>query len=149
MAKELLLLADVDGLGREGEVVKAADGYARNFLLPRKLAAAVTPANRRLVEKKKAEKAEREMTRKQEAARFAQRIRETSVQIARKVAEETRLFGSVTVQDLAEALAREGIEVDKSQILLDHPVRELGVYTTEVRILPEVRAELKFWVVEE
>jgi large subunit ribosomal protein L9 len=149
MAKELLLLTDVEGLGREGDVVKATDGYARNFLLPRKLAAEVSAANRRLVEKKKAERAERDLQRKQAAALLAQRIREASIQISRKVSEGTRLFGSVTVQDLAEALAAQGIEIDKSLIHLDHPIRDVGTHTTEVRLLPDVRAELQFQVVGE
>jgi large subunit ribosomal protein L9 len=149
MAMELILLSDVEGLGEQGEVVKVAEGYARNFLLPRKLAAPVTAAAKKRIEKLRREREERERATLATLRELAQRIEQTSVSIAAKVGEGEKLFGSVTSGDIAEALKLQGLEVDRRKIDLAEPLRELGVFTVTIKLHRQVEAPLKVWVVEE
>ena len=149
MTSELILMADVEGLGPAGTVVKVADGYARNHLLPRKLAAPVSRAATKQLEKKRQQ---REMLVEQEietARALAASMEQASCTIPVRVGENEKLFGSVTSADICEALAKLNIEVDKHNILLDEPIRELGVYTVKIKLHPEVETSLKVWVVEE
>jgi len=149
MAREFILMQDIEGLGSEGDVVRVADGYARNYLLPRKLAAPVTEATRRQVEKKRREREERLAKERDAARQLAARIEQISCTIAVKAGEEGKMFGSVTAADIAASLKSQGIEVEKQQIELAEPIRELGVFNVVVRLQPEVQAALKIWVVEE
>jgi large subunit ribosomal protein L9 len=142
-------MQDIEGLGSEGDVVRVADGYARNYLLPRKLAAPVTEATRRQVEKKRREREERLAKERDAARQLAARIEQISCTIAVKAGEEGKMFGSVTAADIAASLKSQGIEVEKQQIELAEPIRELGVFNVVVRLQPEVQAALKIWVVEE
>jgi len=149
MATEVILLQPVEGLGADGDVVRVADGYARNFLIPKNLAAPVTAATRRRIEKLRADRAAKDATRKAELQALADRISAASVTISVKAGADNKIFGSVTSAHVAEALQLQGIPVDHHQIDLTEPIRELGVFPVPVRVAPELEAKLKVWVVEE
>lgn len=145
---QVILKKDIEKLGMAGALVEVSNGYGRNYLIPRGLAVEATAKNikaleheRRLIENKK-KKDERD------AEAFAKRISETSVTITMQAGEEDKLFGSVTAIDIAEALSKEGISMDKRDILLEEPIRRLGIYSVNVKVRPEVTAELKVWVVK-
>ncbi len=146
---EVILMKDVPGLGAESDVVKVADGYARNYLLPQKLAAPVTEAARRRIEKRRAERAKEEEATLGDARKRAAAMEQASCTVTVKAGEEGKIFGSVTAAHVVEALSLQGIECDRHQIDLPEPLRELGVFTLPVRLHPRVTASLKVWVVEE
>ena len=145
----VLLREDLENLGRRGEVVKVAAGYARNYLLPKHLAMSVTPGNMKLIEQEQRAFQVRRDRAKQSAEEVARRVAEISCTIVKKVGEAETLYGSVTTQDLGEVLQKEGIDIDRRRILLDEPIKALGVYTVPIKIHPEVTAGLKVWVVRE
>ena len=148
MAKEVILMSDVDGLGIEGDIVKVAEGYARNFLLPRKLAAPVSDMARRQLDKHRAER-EARLQREHEASRsLADKLETMSLTVTAKAGPDGKLFGSVGTGDIAEALAAQGLEVDRHKIQTE-PLKELGVFDITVKAGPEIQATLKVWVVEE
>lgn len=146
---EIILRADVQHLGKVGEVVKVKDGYARNYLLPKGLAYPATDANKkriayegeRLVKQQAAEKTAAET----EAASLA----EVQLSFAMKVGEENKLYGSVTASDIQRKLEELGIHVDKRKIDLPEPIRELGEFNVGIKIHPEVRPEVRITVVKE
>lgn len=150
MTLELILMANVEGLGTAGTVVNVADGYARNYLIPRKLAAPVSRAAMKQLEK---QREQREINAKKDleaAQALAASIEQLSCTIAVKVGQNEKLFGSVTSADIAESLAAQNIKIDKHDIHIDdEPVRELGIYTARIKLHAEVEASLKVWVVEE
>ena len=146
---ELLLLKDIEKLGKEGEILNVADGYARNYLIPKKLAIPAAKGAtdiQRSLQRKKVARVQAELDASQE---LAGRIENLSCTISAKVGEEEKLFGSVTASDVADALRKEGIELDKKKIQLDTPIKALGIYSVKVRLHPEVEATLKLWVVKE
>ena len=149
MALEVILMADVQGLGVEGDVAKVSDGYARNYLLPKKLAAPVTAATRRQLEKKQRVRAATLAQEKEASIALSKLIDQTSCTIAVKAGSEGKIFGSVTAGDIASSLKLQGIEVDKHKLQLPEPIKELGVFNIPVSLHPEVQATLKVWVVEE
>jgi large subunit ribosomal protein L9 len=149
MAKEVILMQDVDGLGAEGDVVKVADGYARNFLMPKSIAAPVTEATRRRLEKQRKEREARLADQRVEAEKQLSVVEQTSCTIAVKAGEGGQLFGSVNAADIAAALKDQGVNVDKKQVALEQPLRELGVFKVPIHLHPEIHATLKVWVVEE
>jgi large subunit ribosomal protein L9 len=145
----VLLREDLDHLGHRGDVVRVAPGYARNYLLPKRLAMRVTPGNMKLIEQeRKALHARRERD-KHAAEDLARRIAAVSCTIVKKVGENDVLYGSVTSQDIGQVLEGEGIPLDRRRILLDEPIKALGVFTVPIKLHPEVMAELKVWVVRE
>lgn len=147
---EVILREHVDHLGRRGDVVKVTAGYARNYLLPRKLALVVNEGNRRQIEKERRRAEARELEEQQAAESFAARLTETEVVLARKVGEHDVLYGSVTASDIAHALAAQHqIEVDRRKIQLSEPIKELGDFTVPARIHREVLAQIKVKVVAE
>jgi large subunit ribosomal protein L9 len=146
---ELILKQDVEHLGRRGDVVKVADGYARNFLLPRKLALAVTTASRRQIEHEKKMALAREAEERSSADTLAQKITQAPVTIARKVGETDTLYGSVTAADVAEALAAQGVEVDRRKIQLHDPIKRLGEHSVPVRLHRDVTAHVTVHVVKD
>ncbi|MCE9613712.1 MAG: 50S ribosomal protein L9 [Lentisphaerae bacterium] len=149
MATEVLLMADVKDVGAAGDVVRVSEGFARNFLLPRKLAASVSPATRRRLAKLQ-EQRQVERTRDLEAAQaLAGRLGALSCTIAVKAQADQKLYGSVTAGDIADALKKLGVTIDKSNILLEQPLKALGIFNVPVKISAEVQATLKVWVVEE
>jgi large subunit ribosomal protein L9 len=148
MDREVFLMANVADLGSEGDVVKVSEGYARNYLLPKKLAAPVTSATKKRLEKIQKE---REATRKAEleaAREMAAKLEKISCTIPVKSKDE-KLYGSVTVNDVVDALKTNGVQIDKQKILLDEPIKELGVFDVKVKLHAEVEATIKVWVVEE
>jgi large subunit ribosomal protein L9 len=146
---QIVLKEDIDKLGRRGEVVKVADGYARNFLLPLGKALPATPGNLKVIEREKRRYVVRQSKEKEESDALSGRIQALSLTLVRKVGESDVLYGSVTSGDIAEALSKEGIVVDKRRIQLQEPIKSLGIYTVPIRLHPEVTAEVKVWVVKE
>ncbi len=149
MATEVLLMAVVDGLGKDGDVVTVADGYARNYLLPRDLAAPVTEATRRRLVKIQAEREQEQADAVAGAQELAKQVAAASCTIAVKVGEGEQLYGSVSESDIADALKGQGIEIDRHQVVLDEHIKELGTFDVPVYLHPEVEATVKVWVVEE
>jgi large subunit ribosomal protein L9 len=146
---QIVLKEDVDKLGRRGDIVKVADGYARNYLLPLGKALPATDGNLKVIEREKRRYLVRQTKEKEENETVAHRIQAVSLTIVRKVGESDVLYGSVTSSDIAEALAKEKIVVDKRRIQLQEPIKSLGIYTVPIRLHPEVTAEVKVWVVKE
>jgi large subunit ribosomal protein L9 len=146
---EVILREHVDNLGRRGDVVKVADGYARNFLLPRKLALLVTEANRKQIARERKVADAREAEERQTAEAFASRLAQIELSIARRVGETEALYGSVTSADIAEALAAKGLEVERRKIVLEEPIKQLGEFTVPVKLHREVTGQVKLTVVKE
>ena len=145
---DVILREHVENLGNRGEVIKVADGYARNFLLPRKLALPATEANKRRVERERHIFEAKEAEEKQTAEAAAARLAGVNLSFARRVGEHDTLYGSVTSADIAEALAAQEVEVDKRKILLPEPLKQLGEFAVPVRLHREVTADLKVAVVK-
>jgi len=146
---EIILREHVENLGRRGDVVKVADGYARNYLLPRKLALTVTEGNRKQIDRERKVADARESEERQTAEAFASRLAQMEIVIARRVGETEALYGSVTTADIAEALAAKGFEVDRRKIQLDEPFKQLGDFSVPVKLHRDVTAALKVSVVKE
>lgn len=146
---EVILREDVKSLGKAGELVKVKPGYARNFLLPRGLAYEATEGNRKRILAESKARVARMTEEKGAAEAFAAKLRAVSVTLARKAGEGDRLFGSITAQDIADALAKQGVAVDKRKIELEHPIKTLGSHAVPVRLHHEVQAELRVQVVAE
>ena len=146
---EVILREHVENLGRRGDVVKVADGYARNFLLPRKMALPVTEANRRWIERERRIVDAREASEKQAAEAVVSRLADVTLSFARRVGDSETLYGSVTAADIAEALAEKQVEVDKRKILLPEPLKQLGEFTVPVKLHREVTAEVKVRIVKQ
>ena len=146
---EVILKEHVDNLGRRGEIVKVAAGYARNFLLPRRLALLVTDGNKKQIERERAKFDAREAEEKGMAGTLAERIAGAVVEIARRVGETEVLYGSVTSADIAEALHAKGFDLDRRKIQLHEPIKKLGEYTVPIRLHREVTADVKVRVVAE
>jgi len=147
MAVELILMENVDKLGKIGELVRVADGYARNFLLPRKLAAKATPGTLRQLEAKKVQmqvEYEHQIT---AARELAEAINKASVTLPVQASDDEKLFGSITGKQIGDALAEMNIHVDRRKVALAEPIRQLGMYSVDVHLHPEVNATLKVWVV--
>lgn len=150
MAKEVILLDDVDGLGDTGEIVRVADGYARNYLLPQKLATAVTPGARRQVEKRKIVAEAKRASLRTGAEQLAAKIGAVTVTIKVKTGIDGKLFGSVTTGDVVDALKKQSaIEIQRKQVDLTHGIKELGDHTIPVRLYKDVKADLKVSIVQE
>ncbi len=146
---ELILREDVHNLGRRGEVVKVADGYARNFLLPRGLGMPVTSTNKAMIEKEKKAHEARLAKEKAEFESLATRIGGLRFVAPRKVGENDVLYGSVTGGDIAEFLKAKGIEIDKRKVHLDEPIKHLGEHEVRIKLHPEVQASLRLLVTKE
>ena len=146
---EVILREHVDNLGRRGDVVKVADGYARNYLLPRRLALAVTEANKRQIDRERKVAEARETEERAAAEAVAQRLAQLEIEIGRRVGENETLYGSVTSADIAHALAAKGFEIDKKKIQLPDPLKALGETMVPVRIHRDVTAQVKVRVVPE
>src|SRR4051812_26905918 len=146
---QIILQENVEKLGTRGEVVTVAAGYARNYLLPRKLALEASPANLRRLEKIRATLSKRTATEKDEAQKQAALLGGVIVGLARKSGENEQLFGSVTAADLSEALAKQGFQVDKRRIQLDEPIKQLGEAIVNVKLVHDVTAQFKVIVTRE
>jgi large subunit ribosomal protein L9 len=147
--QEVLLVKPVENLGGEGDQVKVRAGYARNYLLPRKIAVPLTGANRKQVDALKKRRAEREQTELSGAQELARKLEKTSLAFAVKTGEGGRMFGAITGQDVHDKLAAAGIELDKKKIHLFTPVKTLGKHTVKVKLHADVSVEIPFDVVSE
>ena len=146
---EVILREHVDNLGRRGEIVKVAAGYARNYLLPRKLALLVTDGNKKHIERERVKFEAKEAEEKSVAAVIAERIGTIEIEIARKVGETDVLYGSVTSGDIAETLHAKGFDVDRRKLQLREPIKKLGEYDIPVKLHPEVTTHVKVRVIAE
>jgi large subunit ribosomal protein L9 len=143
---KVILLEQVEKLGRPGDQVEVADGYARNFLIPKRKAVAATPAHVKSLDHLLRQNKGQEDRLRHAAGAMAARIAEASCVIKRQAGEQEKLFGSVTNQDIAAALGARGLDVDRRKILLQEPIKVLGSYTIPIRLHPEVVAELRLTV---
>jgi large subunit ribosomal protein L9 len=146
---EVILREDIERLGNRGQVVKVADGYARNFLLPKRLAVAATDANRKIVEQERQAHLRREAKQKGEAEDLSKLLTGVIVTIAQKAGENDQLFGSVTSKDVADALAQKNFTIDRRKVLMDEPIKQLGEFKVPVRLHKDVTAEVTVQVVKE
>ncbi|MBI5198675.1 MAG: 50S ribosomal protein L9 [Nitrospirae bacterium] len=145
---QVILRKDIEKLGAAGDMIEVSNGYGRNYLLPRGLAIEATPRNIKTIEHEKRLIAERKKSEIRDAEEIKKKISDISVTIAMQAGEEDKLFGAVTTMDIAEALSKDGISIDKRNILLEEPIKRLGIYNVNVKVHPEVMTELKVWVVK-
>ena len=146
---KVILKSDVDRLGKTGDVVTVAAGYARNYLLPRGLALEATDRSMEQVEihRRREEKARQKKA--TDAAELQAKLEELSLTVSKQAGESDKLFGTVTAMEIAEALEKEGYDIDKRKIDLEEPIKTLGIYTVPIRLHSEVTAKVKLWVVKE
>ena len=146
---EVILREHIDNLGRRGDLVKVADGYARNYLLPRKMALLATAGNKKVIEREKVKFDVTEAEEQKVAQAIADRLASVEIEIARRVGETDALFGSVTNADVAEALAGKGFDIDRRKLQLHDPIKKLGEFNVPVKLHRDVIASLKVKVVAE
>ena len=146
---EVILREEIEKLGRRGDVVKVASGYARNFLLPKRLAVAATESNKKIVEQEKQAHLRRDAKEIGDAQELAKMMGAVEVTIAHKAGENDQLFGSVTAQDIATSIEKQGFNVDRRKVHLEEPIKALGDYKVSVRLHREVTIEVPVHVVKE
>jgi large subunit ribosomal protein L9 len=146
---KVILTQTVDRLGRIGDIVSVKDGYARNYLFPKNAAKEATPGNMKILDSLKKKQAAEDVKRLEEAKALAEKIAALSITISAKAGEEEKLFGAVTTEMISTALANEKVVIDKKDIVLDEPIKKLGVYQVSLKVHPEVKASLRVWIVKE
>ncbi len=146
---ELILRETIDNLGRRGEVVKVANGYARNYLLPQKLALLVTPSNERQIEREREAAELRESEDRKAAQSLADRVAAVECVIARRVGDTDTLYGSVTSADIADSLNEQQLSIDKRKIQLSEPLKELGEFMIPLKVHREITANIKVRIIKE
>ena len=145
---KVILIEDIPSLGKMGDLVKVADGYGRNFLVPHGKAIRATTHNVKVLEHQTKQLKNKVDKIKRDAEKLAKKIEAVSCTVAKPAGDEEKIFGSVTSMDIEESLKVEGIEVDRKRIMLDEPIKTLGIYTVPIKLHPEVTAQLKVWVVK-
>jgi large subunit ribosomal protein L9 len=143
---EVILRETIDNLGRAGQVVKVADGYARNFLLPKKLAYIATPGNLKVIEAERQSLLRKEAKQKDDAEKLQQMLDNVEITVRRKVGEHDALYGSVTNSDVAEALEMKGIHIEKRKIHMDDHIKSIGEFSIPIRLFKDVTAHIKLKV---
>jgi large subunit ribosomal protein L9 len=143
---EIILRETIDSLGRAGEVVKVADGYARNYLLPKKLAYPVTPGNLKVIQFERQSLLRKEAKQKEDSEKLCQMLEQVEITIRRKVGEQAALYGSVTNSDVAEELEKKGFQIEKRKIHMDDHIKTLGEYSIPIRLFKDVTAHVKLKV---
>jgi large subunit ribosomal protein L9 len=146
---EVILLKTVPPLGSRGETVKVKPGYARNFLFPRNFAIPASEANRRVFEEQERVLQRRDLNEIRVSKEKATKLVDVSCTITVQVGEEDKLYGSVTTADIAKELAGQGFEIDKRQVMLEEPIRKVGVYNVDIKLHREVSVPIKVWVVKQ
>ena len=146
---ELLLIDDVFHLGRRGDLVQVANGYGRNYLLPKRLAVVATPGNLKMIEQQKLAQVKKEAKNQEEAGILAGELNQLHLILSRKVGDTGALFGSVTTKDLSDLMHANGVEFDRRKILLEQPIKGIGNYNIELRPHPEVEAQMLVSVIPE
>ncbi len=144
---EIILRKDVRNLGKAGQIVKVRDGYARNYLIPKGYAYLATKQNLRLWEEEKRRLQKELEKEKKRAQELAQKIESLSINIVAEANEEDTLYGSITEVHIVQALAEEGVKIDKHAVILPSPIKKLGIYHIDIRLHPDVVAKLKVWIV--
>lgn len=145
---EIILLEDIRGLGQRGARVKVSPGYARNYLIPNKVAIPASGAGANIYQEAERQRSSRDAKSQREAASVAVQLEKLNITIAMEAGEEDKLFGSVTSGDIAEQLAAQGHKIDKRRIVLDEPLKQLGVYSVPIKLHTDVEAKVKVWVVK-
>ncbi len=143
---KIILRQKTEKLGEKGDVVEVADGFARNFLIPKGLAFRKTASNIKRVEKEGQAQSRQDVKLKEKALKLAERLSNLSCTIPMEVSQDDKLFGSVTSAVIADELKKDGVEVDKKDIIIEEPIKKLGVYRIPIKLHPEVSATLKVWV---
>lgn len=146
---EVILRQDIPKLGHRGDIVNVADGYARNYLLPKRLAVPATEANKKIVEQERLAYLRREAKLREEAQELAKLLVNVELKIPRKAGEEGQLFGSVTAQDIVEELRKLNYHIDRKKIELEHPIKQVGEFTVPIRLHKDVMVEIKVKVLRE
>ena len=146
---KIILRQDYENLGNAGDIVKVKPGFARNYLLPKKIAYPAQPNYLRMIEEEKRQKEQRQRKEKKLAEAVAEKLSAVSVTISASVGEEDKMFGSVTSQDIADELAKQGYEIDRRKIVLEEPIKALGIYQVPIKLYSGVEANVKVWVVKE
>ena len=146
---KIILREDIDALGRKGETVVVKDGYARNYLLPKKLAILFSTGNLELIQQEKEKLKVQLMKEKDDAEELAKKLSAVSCTISKKVGEGDTLYGSVTAAEIAEVLKNEGFEIEKKNLIIEEPIKKPGIYKIGVKIHAEVTGTFKVWVVKE
>jgi large subunit ribosomal protein L9 len=144
---KVILREDDKKLGKAGDIVDVKDGYAHNFLIPRNLAVRADASHVKQLEHERKTLHDKKEKRLKQSRQLVEQIEKSSCTISVQVGEEERIFGSVTAIDIAQALGKEGVEIDKKAIQLEEPIKTLGVFTVPVKLAPEMEAKLKVWVV--
>ncbi len=146
---KIILKEDIKKLGKMGQIVDVADGYARNYLVPKGLAVEASTKNIRSLEHEKKIIQEKARKHKDSAQDLASRISSLTLTIKAKAGEEEKLFGSVTTMDIAEALLAQGVEIEKKKIVLEEPIKRLGSYSVQIKLHPDVSVPLTIEVIQE
>ena len=146
---EVILREDIEKLGNRGQVVKVASGYARNFLLPRRLAVAATESNKKIVEQERHAHLRREAKEVADAQELGKMFANVSVTISQKAGENDQLFGSVTSKDIAEALEKQNFTIERRKVVLEEPIKQLGDYSVTLRLHKDVAIQVPVYVVKE
>lgn len=146
---KVVLTKDVEGWGTIGDIIEVKKGFARNYLIPRGLALELTEENKRFIDNILAQKARKLQREKEKALELAKKLNGVEIEIERPIGVTGKMYGSVTISDIAEKLKEKGIEVDKKKIMLRSPIRNLGSYNIQVKLHPEVSATIKVHVVPE
>lgn len=146
---KVILRQDYEPLGKIGDVVEVKDGYARNFLIPKKIVYPATPGSLKAVEEERKRLQAKLQRERKSAELLAVELEKVSVTIPVEVGEEDRIHGTVTTQMIADALLEKGYEIDKRKIELDEQIKTLGIYTAKIKLHPEIIAQIKVWVVKE
>ena len=146
---KIILREDYQGLGNAGESVTVADGYARNFLIPKNIAMSYSKSNVKILDEEKKLQESRKNKAKKIAEQLSNELRKVSLTASVKVGEDDRIFGTVTSQYVAKLLKEKDFDIDKKKIILDESINALGIYTVKIKLHPEVESNIKLWVVKE
>ncbi len=143
---EVILCQDVQSLGKIGEVVKVKDGYARNYLIPKKVALKATAGNLKIIEQQKAKRAAEQEAEKKKAEALAEKLAKVSCTVTAEVNDLDKLYGSITPTEIVKSLEVEGFEIDKKQIVIEKPIEDLGIFEVGISLHPQVVAKIRVWV---
>lgn len=146
---KVILREDYDPLGRVGEVVTVKDGYARNFLIPKRIAILANPRNMKALEEEQKQRERQQDKDRKHAEDLVKELEKISLTATVAVGEEDRVFGSVTAQAIADLMKEKGYDIDKRKILLDEPIKALGIYSVAIKLHTDVEAKVRLWVVKE
>jgi len=146
---KVILTSDVKNLGVQGDIVEVKPGYARNFLLPRNLAMPATEGNMKVLAERRKQQEIIDAKNRKAAEELAKKLKKVSITVSVLAGEDEKLFGSVTSREIARLLSEQGIEVDRKQIVLDEPIRTLGVFSVPIKLHRDVETAVRVWVVKE